>query len=226
MHPRRGADCCVIFRFGRLPEVPHVTVDEELNMLEESLRRLKIEYDVYFGGGSKKPPNDTEWRVNSLIKKYSDSSKLSFAQRFRYNGIVQRFALFSDLWRQKLKIKEEGYRRPQDAVLGIQGLRTAEEHAAAAELQAEAEPGAKPFTVLCSDVNADQHNVQQLFNAMVEARKKAGDAAAANANFESFKAFVGKKTTQIRKDFGCQSVEYSIETEGNQVRLKAKAKTT
>jgi hypothetical protein len=197
-----------------------VTVDEELNMLEESVRRLKIEYDVYFGGGSKKPPTDTEWRVSSLIKKYSDGRSMSFAQRFRYNTITQRYALFSDLWRQKLKIKEEGYRRPQDAVLGIAGLRTEEATAAAAEL----ETGLKPFSVACSDVDQDHERVQQLFQAMVAAKEKAGDANAASASFDSFKAFVKKKTEQIRKDYGCHAVEYSVEMENGQVRLKAKAK--
>src|SRR5207302_4158199 len=96
-----------------------VTVDEELSLLEESVRRLKIEYDVYFGGGAKKPPADTEWRVQSLVKKFSDGHRLSFAQRFKYNSIVQKYSLFNALWQQKLKIKEEGYRRPQDARLGI-----------------------------------------------------------------------------------------------------------
>ena len=205
-----------------------MTVDEEISLLEETVRRLKIEYDVYFGGGSKKPPADTEWRVQNIIKKYSDAHKMNFAQRFKYNSIVQRYALFSDLWRQKMKIKEEGYRRPQDAVLGIQGLRIDEAQAAAEALQqsAKGEAGAKPFTPHCSDAEADHDKVQQLFNAMTEARKKAGDAGAGSANFDSFKAFVKKKTEQIRKDYGCHAVEYSVEMEGGQVRLKAKAKTT
>ena len=203
-----------------------MTVDEEINLLEETVRRLKIEYDVYFGGGSKKPPADTEWRAQSIIKKYSDAHKMNFAQRFKYNSIVQRYALFSDLWRQKMKIKEEGYRRPQDAVLGIQGLRIDEAQAAAEALQqsAKGEAGEKPFSTHCSDVEADHDKVQQLFKAMVEARQKAGDAAAGSANFDSFKAFVKKKTDQIRKDFGCHAVEYLVEMEGGQVRLKAKAK--
>ena len=205
-----------------------MTVDEEISLLEETVRRLKIEYDVYFGGGSKKPPADTEWRVQNIIKKFSDGHKMSFPQRFKYNSIVQRYALFSDLWRQKTKIKEEGYRRPQDAVLGIQGLRI-DEAQAAAEALAERpgeETGEKPFTTHCSDADADHDKVQQLFNAMTEARKKAGDAGAGSANFDSFKAFVKKKTEQIRKDYGCHAVEYSVEMEGGQVRLKAKAKTT
>lgn len=205
-----------------------MTVDEEISLLEETVRRLKIEYDVYFGGGSKKPPADTQWRCESIIKKYSDGHKMNFAQRFKYNSIVQRYALFNDLWRQKLKIKEEGYRRPQDAVLGIQGLRLNEAEAAAAALAEKpgAEAGEKPFTTHCSDADADHDKVQQLFNAMTEARQKAGDAGAGSANFDSFKAFVKKKTEQIRKDYGCHAVEYSVEMEGGQVRLKAKAKTT
>ena len=52
-----------------------MTVDEELTMLDESMRRLKIEYDIYFGGGAKKPPADTDWRVQSILKKYSDGQR-------------------------------------------------------------------------------------------------------------------------------------------------------
>ena len=85
-----------------------MTIDEELTALEEGVRRLKIEYDVFFGGGSKKPPADTEWRVRNILKKYSDGSKLTFAQRFRFNTIQQRYAKYSDLWCRKAKIKEEG----------------------------------------------------------------------------------------------------------------------
>ena len=205
-----------------------MTVDEELSLLEESVRRLKIEYDVYFGGGSKKPPADTEWRVQSLIKKHSDGHKMNFAQRFRYNTITQKYALFNTLWQQKLKIKEEGYRRPQDAVLGIAGLRINEEQAAREAMAgkhadtptAEEE---KAFRTAVSDPAADHANVQQLFNAMMAARTKAGEAGGP-ANFDSFKAFVQKKTEQIRKDYGCHAVEYSVEMENGQVKLKAKAK--
>ncbi len=200
-----------------------MTVDEELNQLEESVRRLKIEYDVFFGGGSKKPPTDTEWRVHSLMKKYGDAGgKLTFPQRFRYNTIAQRYALFSDLWRQKLKIKEEGYRRPQDAVLGIAGLRTEEEHQAAEALREGEAAEAGPFRVACSDADADHDQVQALYNALVEKRKQAGETAP--AAFDSFKSFVKKKTEQIRKDYGCHTVEYSVEVENGQVRLKAKAR--
>ena len=105
-----------------------MTTDEELNLLDHQLRRLKIEYEVFFNNPAKRPPADIEWKVTSLIRKFSDSGRLSFAQRFRYNEMAQRYAVQSDLWRKKTRIREEGYRRPADAILSVQGVRVAEEH--------------------------------------------------------------------------------------------------
>src|SRR6202451_1282587 len=108
---------------GELP----VTIDEELVLLETQLRRLKIEYEVYFSNPTKKPPTDVEWKVLSLLRKFSDGGRMSFQQRFRYNEMAQRYAIYSDLWRKKARIREEGYRRPQDAILSVQGVRVMEE---------------------------------------------------------------------------------------------------
>ena len=199
-----------------------MTADEELNLLDEAIRRLKIEYDVYFGGGSKRPPTDTEWRVQAMIKRL-ETPKLSFPQRFRYNSIVQKHAIYSDLWRQKLKIKEEGYRRPQDALLAIQGLRDPQR----SPQSATARPGSEQsvteaFRIVCTDADREQEAVRSLFVAMMEAKRKAGENVP-ESTFESFRTFVKRKTEQIRKQYHCPAVEYAVEAEGGQVRLKAKA---
>jgi hypothetical protein len=214
-----------------------VTVDEELNLLESQLRRLKIEYEVYFSNPTKKPPTDIEWKVLSLLRKFSDGARLNFAQRFRYNEMAQRYAIYSDLWRKKGRIREEGYRRPQDALLSVQGVRPSEEHepqhhpaygvahtgsgtgAAAAATRAG---GAGARTFECSNPRAEGEKVQELYRALSEAKKKSGEANA--GNFDSFHSFVQKKTDQIRKQYGCAAVEYSVETQDGQVRLKVKPK--
>ena len=105
-----------------------MTIDEELGVLETQLRRLKIEYEVFFSNPTKRPPTDIEWKVLSLLRKFSDGGRMSFSQRFRYNEMAQRYAIYSDLWRKKSRIREEGYRRPQDALLAVQGVRLEEEH--------------------------------------------------------------------------------------------------
>ncbi len=201
-----------------------MTVDEELSALDDHMRRLKVEYDIYFGGGSKKPPADIEWKVKNLLRKFGDGSRMNFAQRFRFNTIQQRYALFNALWMQKLQIKEEGYRRPQDAMLGIQGMREEQQHEAEVALKHHAP--AKPaghFSVACSDVDSEPKKVEALFQALAEARQQTGEKN--SANLESFKKFVRQKTDQLRQEYGCQAVEYSVELQSGKVKLKAKPKT-
>lgn len=200
-----------------------MAIDDELGVLEDQLRRLKVEYDMYFGGGSKKPPVEIEWKVKTLLKRYADGQRMNYAQRFRYNTIQQRYALYNALWQQKLLIKEEGYRRPQDAALGIQGLRTDEEHAAQKALKHHGPvTEERPFSLLLAD-DSDQKQVESLFQALTEARNKTGEKSA--ANLDSFKKFVKQKTTQLRKEYGCKAVEYTVEMQGGQAKLKAKPKT-
>jgi hypothetical protein len=200
-----------------------LTVDEELSLLEDHVRRLKVEYDIFFGGGSKKPPTELEWKVKNLLRKYSDGSRMSYTQRFRYSTVQQRYALYNTLWQQKLQIKEEGYRRPQDAVLGIQGLRSGEEHQAesAMKLHGDTTEG-KPFSVSWSDPHAEGAKVEELFQALAEARKQTGEKS--TASLESFKKFVTQKTKQLRKEYECSTVEYAVELQGGQVKLKARPK--
>ena len=74
-----------------------MTIDEELGVLDSQLRRLKIEYEIYFSNPTKKPPTDIEWKVLSLLRKFSDGGRMSFTQRYRYNEMAQRYAIYSDL---------------------------------------------------------------------------------------------------------------------------------
>ena len=205
-----------------------MTVDEELTSLESQLRRLKIEYEIFFSNPQKKPPSDLEWKVLALLRKFSDGAHMSFPQRFRYNGIAQRYAIYSDLWRKKARIREEGYRRPQDALLSVQGVRLEEhdkpEHKVygLSHAHGEAAP-AEPFVVHCADPGAEREKVEKLFIALSDAKKKAGENV--SGSLESFSSFVQKKTDQLRREHGCSKVEYSVEVLNGKVKLTAKAKT-
>jgi len=208
-----------------------VTTDEELNLLDSQLRRLKIEYEIFFSNPTKRPPTDIEWKVLAMLRKFSDGGRMNFSQRYRYNEMAQRYAIYSDLWRKKCRIREEGYRRPQDALLSVQGVRIDEDehkqqhhpvygvsHAAAAAAGA----ASQPFTLHSVD-QTEHEQVERLYNTLVAAKKKAGENV--TGTIDSFTAFVQKKTDQIRKQYKCENVEYSVEIAEGQVKLKAKAKT-
>ncbi len=205
-----------------------MTIDEELGVLETQLRRLKIEYEVFFSNPTKRPPTDIEWKVLSLLRKFSDGGRMSFSQRFRYNEMAQRYAIYSDLWRKKSRIREEGYRRPQDALLAVQGVRLEEEHKPqhnpvyGLSHASEAPPAtSQPFTLHKVD-QGEREQVERLYNTLVAAKKKAGENV--SGSLDSFSTFVQKKTEQIRKQYGCHDVEFSVELADGHVKLKAKAK--
>jgi hypothetical protein len=180
---------------------------------------------VFFNNPTKRPPNDLEWKVLALMRKHSDGGKMNFSQRFRYNEMAQRYAIYSDLWRKKSRIREEGYRRPQDALLSVQGVRVPEEHTPQHHpvYGVGGASGPRAFTIEYSPGEAETEQVERLYNALVAAKKKSGEAVTGNLN--SFSAFVKNKSDQIRKQYGCEVVEYSVELQDGHVKLKAKAKS-
>lgn len=197
------------------------TIEEELNQLEKDIRQLRIEYDSYFAGGRPRPPNEVEWRVNNIIKKYS-ATRLSHAQRFRFDGLVSRYAKFSELWRQRTRQKEAGLSPYIAAGLAAREATQAElgkmpEHAAHT-----AAPVHLDFHLAFNEPMREPEKVQQLYRTLVEAHQQVGEKA--NINFEQFHRFVRQKTEELKKKLGCQQVEYSVSVEHGKVKLKAKGK--
>jgi hypothetical protein len=179
-----------------------LTVEEELNSLDDNIRRLKIEYEAFFNGGAPRPPHETLFRVETMIKKYGDASRLSFGQRFKFNQLVQKFAVNSDLWRKKLKEKEEGR--------GRFGKRR----------EVEEKPSDGIVRVVCSDPTAEKEKVEQLLKAVVEAKRTVGESVE-NIDPAAFAKFVGDKTKQIRESLNCEKVQFSVSVEDGKVKLKA-----
>src|SRR5713226_8927324 len=85
-----------------------MTLEETLQFLEDGIRRLKIEYDIFFSGGVRKPPYDLRNRVDSLLKRIAEERKMTFAQRYRYNTLIARYSAYRDLWRRLTQAKELG----------------------------------------------------------------------------------------------------------------------
>ena len=182
-----------------------MTVDEEFNKLDDDIRRLKIEYEVYFNGAVPRPPHDTLYRVESTIKRYSsDQSKLTFGQRFRFTNIVQKYAVNAQLWRRKLQEKEEGR-----SLTGVQKR---------AVVEAPVSDGT--VRIVCSDPDAEADKIKVLLQAMQEARKQAGERAD-GLDPEAFQKFIRAKTRQIKDSLHCDKVQFSVSVEGGKVKFKA-----
>src|SRR5215469_11247054 len=85
------------------------TIDEDLSQIERDIRTLKIEYEQFFGGGRKRPPTDTQWRLDNLVRRCNEKiGELSFGQRFRLNNLTQTYMKYQDFWRKKTVQRETG----------------------------------------------------------------------------------------------------------------------
>ena len=62
---------------------------------------------------------------------------------------------------------------------------------------------------MMTESEAGREQLERLYNTLVAAKKKAGESV--SGNLDSFSTFVQKKTEQIRKQYGCKDVEFSVE---------------
>lgn len=80
-------------------------VDQQLLRLEDDIRKLKIDFDIFFNGSTKRPPLESRARLESNIKRIADDRTLTYAQRYFFNTLVSRFTAYRELWRRTLKAR-------------------------------------------------------------------------------------------------------------------------
>ena len=203
------------------------TIDEELGAMERDIRQLKVEYDQYFGGGRKRPPNEIEWRIDLIVKKYGErSGDMKIGQRFRFNNLTQTYAKYKDIFRKKLRQREEGtvQRHFGAAARAIEAERARAAEAAQAQTATAVAEMPAAFRIVCSHPEQETEKVEQLFRAFIGAKKSAGEDVD-RVSHAGFSEFVRKKTKDLQKQNACNDVEYVVEMVGGQVKLKALVKS-
>ncbi|HZH89178.1 MAG TPA: MXAN_5187 C-terminal domain-containing protein [Pyrinomonadaceae bacterium] len=184
------------------------TIDEQLLRLEDDVRKLKVEFDIYFNGASKRPPYDTKGRVETIIKRLADERQLTYAQRYQYNSLVARYTSFRDLWRRTIQDREEG--------------RGAFAQRAKARQEQESAPAFAPATFVCADARTDVPTVKSLYDTLVAAKRECGENVD-DFSFAQFHRMLAQKTETLKERLGCERVRYSVGLEDGRVHFKAKA---
>ncbi|MDQ5845590.1 MAG: hypothetical protein M3539_09895 [Acidobacteriota bacterium] len=182
------------------------TIDEQLSRLEEDIRRLKIEFDVFFNGASKRPPYDTKGRVETLIKRLGDDRTLSYAQRYRYGALASRYNAFRDLWRRTMQGREEG--RDPGAT-------------ARANAKQQAVDGFRKTNFVCEDAHKDVELVKNVYSALMDAKKLCGEPVE-DFSFPRFHRLIASQADVLKERLGCERVSFSIDVEAGHVSFKAR----
>ena len=177
-------------------------IDDELDRLEYEMRRLKVEYDIYFNGGSARPPYDTKGRTETAIKRLYDSRNMSFSQRFRYNGLVARYNVMRELWRRQTSEREELGRPPTAEAVTVHRERTA--------------------AVRFHDLANEQEKVSELYDNLLAAKRQCGERVG-SLTLETFTKFLTGRAEQMKRELSTDTIEFVVGVDNGKVKFTARA---
>jgi hypothetical protein len=200
--------------------------EETLNRLEESIRRLKIQYDLFFAGVRKLPPTEDRRRLQEFLRELSGKGQMrDNASRFRFGTLNARYNQFQELWVRQMREREEGpmeYRK-----------RAAAWEAAGDKLHEGEPPAPKPAERRAARVTSngsdsyvtvspldDGGAVQEIHQQIAEANRQLGKATA--VTLEQLAVMVRKQAEELRSRFKVSAVAFRVETVDGKVKLKAK----
>jgi hypothetical protein len=187
------------------------TLEEELKEMEEGIRRLKIEYHIFFNGNRKKPPEDLRLRLERLAKQLSERSNMTHAQRFRYTTLLTRYYAYRNLWRRIMQEREKGREAKTE-------IRFEPVQSPGGNLSGE------KFRVSLSDPKTEEEKVKSLYKALL--RLKTENSQKSAVSYPQFSKYIASQTHNLRSKFGCVRVAYIITLEGDDVRFTAVAENS
>ena len=176
-------------------------IDQELDRLENEMRRLKVEYDIYFNGGAVRPPMDTRGRVETTIKRLYDTRGVSFGQRFRYNSLVARYNVMRELWRRQTQGREEFGRPPT--------------------VEAQMAARVSTLVIRCKDPQREPRKVTELYEHLIAAKRECGERIG-GLSLEVFSNFLTSRAEEIRKSLAADVVDFVVGVDKGRVKFVAR----
>jgi hypothetical protein len=178
-------------------------IEEDLHRLETGLRQLKIQYDMFFAGGAKREPFELRWRIDKLVRRYSEKPLRNYALRFRFTGLVSRYNSLVERWTKQMRENEEGSRR-HGGMLDQFHIRE--------RILAR--------VVVGDDQDEDVAGLRRLHEQYVQEQRRHG--VEAPPSFDGFARTLRDKARKLRERVGCAGIEMRVVVRNDEVRLKAR----
>jgi hypothetical protein len=183
------------------------SIDHDLQRLETELKRLEVEYNMFFAGRLPKPPWDTRGRVEALVKQYDRAQIQNFGDRFRFRSLQSRFNTFVDLWDRGLRAREEG--RPGPFPMKRQD-----------KPEESKRPKDRTLRVTTfQDPMREMDQLHDLHQSLVEARRESGLDA---VPFDKFAELVKSQVNKLRSSDATQ-VAFRVRVKDGKVSFTARA---
>lgn len=197
-----------------------MTNEEAISLFEETLRKLKIQYDLFFAGVRKLPPTEDRRRLENLVRDLGKSRMRDNASRFRYNTLLGRYNQFQELWQRQMREREEGpmdYRRRAQALAQAGGAETEGRDPQASAGRAVTNDGSEPYVRVTATSTEDA--AKALYAKISEAQKTLGKGGLSLGQVEQI---VRSQTEMMQSRYAVKEVGFRVEIVDGKVKLKAK----
>jgi hypothetical protein len=191
--------------------------DDELDKLEEDIRRLKSRYDQFFNGVTKLPPSFERHQVEAVLHEISKQKMRDNTRRFRFTTILSRYNQYREMWGRKMREREEGpldFRRRQAA---MEAPTVAPAVHASAEASVTSMPP-DPYVRMTPGANGEE--LRRLYNEIERAHLDMGKLP--NVSLEQLATMLQKQGDIVRAKYNVKTVAFRVETIDGKVKLKAK----
>jgi hypothetical protein len=179
------------------------SITADISELEVGLKRLKVQYDMFFAGSLKKEPVELRFRIEKLIKRNMSSTMQKYAQRFHFNSLVSRFNSLAELWGKTIRVMEEGDRK-NPSLAGREQMR--ERLVARCRIRGSA---------------GEEPDLRRVYDKFIEARRRGNGSNDNVLSFQKFVRGISSQTQRLRKETGCAEIELRVVIRDDQVQVKA-----
>jgi hypothetical protein len=177
-----------------------VSLDEELQILETKINRLRLAYERYFLGTRPREPIVDRSEVEKLMNVYANTPIKNTALKFRFSSINSRYQAYKRQWNETLRKMEQG---------------TYSRHRFKAALHEQEAPPPPPG----GDVAANPADSNELYKAYIQARKACGQSVS-GISPKKLQATLEKRAAAVRKRYGKANVRYRVVVEEGKAKLK------
>ena len=190
--------------------------DDELDKLEEDIRKLKNKYDQFFTGITKTPPSFERHQLESMIHELSKQKIRDNTRRFRFSTILSRYNQYREMWGRKMREREEG---PLD-------FRRRQAMMESAPVVPPPPPQRGPVTSAAADPyvrmtpGANGEEIRKLYGEIERAHLEMGKLP--NMSLEQLASMIQKQSDVVRAKYNVKTVAFRVETIDGKVKLKAK----
>jgi hypothetical protein len=191
--------------------------DDELDKLEEDIRKIKNKYDQFFSGIQKLPPLHERRLLEVYIHELGKQKMRDNTRRFRYGQLLTRYNQLRELWGRKMREREEG---PIDFRRRAAALREPAPPMPPPVAPAPRVTSAKadPYVTVTPSSNGEE--IQRLFGDIEKEQLKLGRLP--NITIEQLKTMVQKQSDLVRAKYHVAAVAFRVDVVDGKVKLKAK----